>query len=120
MRLFGDREPERPAVLPDTFSGPQAAGKADPAGKAAEEIEIMTEQDQMEEFMFLGLRKTEGISCLEFRERFGKTAEEVYGSQIRKFLSLNLMEKEGDRLRLTERGLDVSNAVFVEFISDVG
>ena len=120
MRLFGDREPERPAVLPDTCSGPQAAGKADPAGKAAEEIEIMTEQDQMEEFMFLGLRKTEGISCLEFRERFGKTAEEVYGSQIRKFLSLNLMEKEGDRLRLTERGLDVSNAVFVEFISDVG
>ena len=120
MRLFGDREPERPAMLPDTFSGPQAAGKADPAGKAAEEIEIMTEQDQMEEFMFLGLRKTEGISCLEFRERFGKTAEEVYGSQIRKFLSLNLMEKKGDRLRLTERGLDVSNAVFVEFISDVG
>ena len=105
MEIFGN---------PD-LSRSLCAGGGRP-GPAAEEIEVLTTEDQMEEFMFLGLRKTEGISCREFRENFGKTAEEVYGSQIRRFLSLDLMEKEGDRLRLTERGLDVSNAVFVEFM----
>lgn len=94
----------------------EASEKADFAGKAAEEIELMTEKDQIEEFMFLGLRKTEGVSLRKFREEFGKPIEEVYGSQIRKFLNLELMKKEGDRLFLTERGLDVSNAVSAEFM----
>lgn len=116
MRIFSGSGYEPSDMPPGTDSGSEESDKADLAGRAVEEIEIMTEQDQMEEFMFLGLRKTEGISCREFRENFGKTAEEVYGSQIRRFLSLDLMEKEGDRLRLTERGLDVSNAVFVEFM----
>ena len=42
--------------------------------------------------------------------------EEVYGEQTVRFESLGLMERDGDRLRLTERGIDVSNAVFAEFI----
>ena len=85
-------------------------------GEAAEEVEILSEKDQMEEFMFLGLRKTEGISCRDFQKKFGKTIEEVYGRQTRHFLGLELMKREGDRLCMTERGLDVSNAVSAEFI----
>lgn len=110
MRIFGGN-----ALVPSETASVEA-GKANPAGKAAEEIEIMTEKEQMEEFMFLGLRKTEGISCRKFREKFGKPIEEVYGGQIRRFLSLELMKKEGDRLCLTERGFDVSNAVSAEFM----
>ena len=110
MRIFGGN-----ALVPSEIASVEA-GKANPAGKAAEEIEIMTEKEQMEEFMFLGLRKTEGISCRKFRENFGKPIEEVYGGQIRRFLSLELMKKEGDRLCLTERGFDVSNAVSAEFM----
>lgn len=110
MRIFGGN-----ALVPSETASVEA-GKANPAGKAAEEIEIMTEKEQMEEFMFLGLRKTEGISCRKFRENFGKPIEEVYGGQIRRFLSLELMKKEGDRLCLTERGFDVSNAVSAEFM----
>ena len=77
---------------------------------------MLTTEDQMEEFMFLGLRKTNGISCREFRGNFGRTIEEVYGNQIRRFDGLGLMKREGDRLRLTEQGIDVSNSVFVEFV----
>lgn len=110
MSIFGGNE------LAASEISSEEPGKTDPAGKAAEAIETMTEKDQMEEFMFLGLRKTDGISCRKFRENFGKPVEEVYGRQIRKFLSLELIAQEGDRLFLTERGTDVSNAVFAEFI----
>ena len=85
-------------------------------GPAAEETETLSPEDRMEEFMFLGLRKTNGISCREFRGNFGRTIEEVYGNQIRRFDGLGLMKREGDRLRLTEQGIDVSNSVFVDVI----
>lgn len=110
MRIFGGN------VYVPAETSEEKSERADFIGKAAEEIEIMTEKDRIEEFMFLGLRKTDGVSCREFRENFRKTAEEVYGRQIRKFLNLELMKKEGDRLFLTERGLDVSNAVSAEFM----
>ena len=105
MEIFG---------YPDS-SRSLCAGAGRP-GPAAEEIEVLTTEDQMEEFMFLGLRKTNGISCREFRGNFGRTIEEVYGNQIRRFDGLGLMKREGDRLRLTEQGIDVSNSVFVEFM----
>ena len=86
------------------------------AGPAAEEIEELDANDRMEEFMFLGLRKMAGISCEAFRRKSGKPIEEVYGPQIARFTELGLMEREGDRLRLTEKGIDVSDSVFVEFM----
>ena len=110
MRIFGGN------IFVPAVTQEEKSEKVDFIGKAAEEIEIMTERDQIEELMFLGLRKTDGISCREFRENFGKTVEEVYGRQIRRFLNLELMKKEGDRLFLTERGLDVSNTVSAEFM----
>ena len=86
------------------------------AGPAAEEVEELDANDRMEEFMFLGLRKMAGISCEAFRRKFGKPIEEVYGHQIARFTELGLMEREGGRLRLTEKGIDVSDSVFVEFM----
>ena len=70
----------------------------------------------MEEFMFLGLRKTEGISMKEFCEAFGRDIFEVYGTQIRKMEELGLLIVQDGEIRLTERGTDVSNYVFSEFI----
>lgn len=110
MRIFGGN------VYVPTETPEEKSERADFIGKAAEEIEIMTEKDRIEEFVFLGLRKTTGISCREFRENFGKPIEEIYGRQLRRFLTLELMKKEGDRLFLTERGLDVSNTVSAEFM----
>ena len=105
MEIFGVRN----------CSQPVHTGAGQP-GPAAEEMETLSAEDQMEEFVFLGLRKTKGISCREFQENFGKSIEDVYGDQIGRFKGLGLMKKEGDRLWLTERGIDVSNSIFVEFV----
>lgn len=80
------------------------------------EVQSLTLQEQMEEFMFLGLRLTRGVDLEEFHMRFGKTAEEIYGKQIITFERQGLMEREGMRLRLTPRGIDVSNTVFAAFL----
>lgn len=82
-----------------------------------EDMEELSEKDCTEEFMFLGLRKTAGVSCSEFGKLFGKNVEEVYGGLIRRFTGQGLLERDGDMLRLTERGIDVSNYVFSEFLS---
>lgn len=80
------------------------------------ERERLTRDDMTGEFMMLGLRKINGISSAEFQRRFGCTVENVYGAQLQKFLKLGVMEQSGGGYRLTERGLDVANAVMCEFV----
>ncbi|MBQ4517303.1 MAG: radical SAM family heme chaperone HemW [Clostridia bacterium] len=79
--------------------------------------EAITEKDAMAEFMFLGLRMTkQGISKQEFLQCFGVSIEEIYGEQLEKLCRLGLLECLGDAIRLTNRGIDVSNGVFCEFV----
>ncbi len=92
----------------------------DPAARlkeaGAKEIQILTVEEQMEEFMFLGLRLTEGVDTGEFRRMFGKNMEEVYGKPVAEFEAQGLLERTGDRIRLTPRGIDVSNVIFAAFL----
>lgn len=78
--------------------------------------EKLSVEEQMEEFMFLGLRMMKGISKEKFVAEFRVDIEEVYENQIEKLKTLELLEENGDRIYLTEKGIDVSNAVFVEFM----
>ena len=80
------------------------------------EVQKLTETEQMEEFMFLGLRLTEGIAPEDFKRTFGTTVEAVYGEQIARLTEQGLLERAGKGLRLTSRGIDVSNRVFAEFL----
>ncbi|MBQ4383964.1 MAG: oxygen-independent coproporphyrinogen III oxidase, partial [Firmicutes bacterium] len=73
-------------------------------------------EDKMSEWMFLGLRKTAGVSDTDFAEKFGRSFTEVYPDQIRQLVHDGLLEQKGDRLRLTRRGLDLANIVFEAFI----
>lgn len=75
-----------------------------------------TLKDDMEEFMFMGLRMTEGISIKEFKRRFNKSIEEVYKEVIDKNINLELLKKEQYSLRLTEKGIELSNLVMSDFI----
>ncbi len=70
----------------------------------------------MSEFMILGLRMTAGISKKEFLSRFGSEPENEYGDILRRFESLGVIRSAGDRISLTDYGLDVSNMVFEEFL----
>ncbi len=80
------------------------------------EKQNLTTGDEIEEFMFLGLRKTNGISVAEFEQTFHRSIWEVYEKQINKFVEERLLEIEGDRIYLTELGLDLCNSVFVDFL----
>lgn len=89
---------------------------SDCAKDCTEEYERLSEKDRMAEFMFLGLRKTAGISQSKFEKIFGRKIEDVYGKQISRFVGLGLMRKVNDRIFLTENGIDVSNYVFTDFL----
>ena len=87
-------------------------------------IQELSEKEQMEEFLFLGLRMTEGVEENGFWDAFGKTLTEVYGAVIEKNIADGLLEyrnpeaDRGRRLVLTERGLDISNYVMTQFLFD--
>lgn len=78
--------------------------------------EILSVESQMEEFMYLGLRKIEGVSRTDFQNYFGKNVDDVYGEILDKLEEEQLLEFSGDRIRLTHRGMDVSNCVLAEFL----
>lgn len=83
-------------------------------------MQLLTRTEQMEEFFFLGLRLTEGISYGRFRDGFGCDAEEIYGDVIEQSVKeglLNRVKENNDiRLKLTDRGLDVSNYCMARFM----
>lgn len=81
-----------------------------------EDEEMLSVKDQMEEFMFLGLRLTEGVSDSDFQQAFGTSLESIYGPQLASLLERGLLEKTETGYRLTDFGVDVSNQVFVEFL----
>ena len=78
--------------------------------------EILSVESQMEEFMYLGLRKVEGVSRTDFQNYFGKNVDDVYGKILDKLEEEQFLEFSGDRIRLTHRGMDVSNCVLAEFL----
>ncbi|MDD2972089.1 MAG: radical SAM family heme chaperone HemW [Lachnospiraceae bacterium] len=84
------------------------------------EQETLTTQEQMEEFMFLGLRLMRGISYQEFDNYFHRPIMEVYAAPIQKGIAEGLLmevEEGGETcLRLTKRGIDVSNVVMSDFL----
>ena len=87
-------------------------------GDAYEGARSLSVYEQMEEFMFLGLRKTKGISKKEFIERFGCSMDSVYGKPLIESMKQGMMKEEGDRVFLTQDGTLVSNQVLCEFLFD--
>ncbi len=83
-----------------------------------EDYTVLSEKDEMEEFMFLGLRKRAGISEGEFKKRFKAGLKEIYGKVISKYEEMDLLEwtDEGKMLRLTDAGIDVSDYIFCDFM----
>lgn len=85
-----------------------------------EETAVLSEKDMMAEFMFLGLRMISGISKQKFKRCFGKDYDTIYGGVTEKLIKEGLAEifDDGDRICLSEKGIDVSNSIFVNFILD--
>jgi oxygen-independent coproporphyrinogen-3 oxidase len=68
--------------------------------------------------LILGLRLTEGVEIAAFDARFGADLEGSFGATFAKYEQLGILDRSGGRLRLTERGLLLSNELFVELLPD--
>lgn len=82
------------------------------------DIEKLTKKDMEEEFFYVGLRMTAGVSLSEFERRFGISAKEVYPGLMETFVQEKAARFEGDRFVLTDYGLDVSNYIMAQFLQD--
>lgn len=83
-----------------------------------EEVTPLSKLDAMEEFMFLGLRKTAGISPSDFLDTFNLSIYGIYGDILKRFEKEGLLKLSENNISLTSKGLDLSNYLFSEFILD--
>ena len=82
------------------------------------DIVELSRNDQIEEFMYLGLRMTEGVSEIDFEQNFGQKLEDIYGSVLKKYKETGFLEKIGTNWRFTRKGIHVSNHILAEFLLD--
>ncbi|MGG7176533.1 radical SAM family heme chaperone HemW [Clostridium paraputrificum] len=75
-----------------------------------------SEKDNMEEFMFMGLRMTEGISEAEFKRRFGINIDSVYENVIEGNIKKGLLIRKSGRIYLSAEGIELSNVVMSDMI----
>ncbi len=83
-----------------------------------ENVHPLSQEEQMEETMFLGLRLTEGVSKAEFQRQFGVSMEQIYGEVIRENIAQGLLIDATGYVRLTREGMDLSNYVMAQFLLD--
>ena len=90
--------------------------KAVEEGSARINEEHLSQREQMEEEMFLGLRKKSGVSMVRFEEKFERSFQELYGDIVKDLIQQGLMQVDGDRVRMTKRGLFLGDTVAERFI----
>lgn len=77
-----------------------------------------TREDRMFERLMMGLRQTRGMNAARFAKDFGVLPDEVWKKTIPELEGLELLEYAGDRLRLTDRGMDVMNGVLTRMMEE--
>ena len=78
--------------------------------------EKQSKEQMMKEYMLLGLRKIDGVKISEFKEKFVDNPLYYFREQLNKLVKQNLVELSEDRIYLTDKGLDLANIVWMEFI----
>lgn len=89
-------------------------GKWDFKNKKIEEKQSL--EDKKKEYMLLGLRKIEGVRIGKFKEKYGDNPIFMFREELAKLVEEGLLEINGDAIQLTNRGLDLANLVWEEFI----
>ena len=83
-----------------------------------EEEYVNTKKDNIEEFMFMGLRMIKGIEEREFEKRFNINVEDVYEKVIKDNINKGLLQRDQGSISLTEKGIELSNYVMSDMILD--
>ena len=114
---LGSERFRNPDKMNDYRKAVNDTNEYDPVNALRRERQTLTREDRMEEFMFLGLRMTEGVSEKEFEKRFGVKMEDIYGGVLHRHLEQNVIRRTPDhRIALTEYGLDVASYVMADYL----
>ncbi len=81
-----------------------------------EGFEELSRDEDMWETIFLALRLNEGLDLTDFERKYGVNFRDRYGSALKKLTAQGLIFTEAEKLKLTDKGRDLSNSVFIEFI----
>ena len=78
--------------------------------------EVQSLEDKIKEYMLLGLRKIDGVSIQKFKEKFVENPIFLFRKELEKLVNEELIAIDGDCIRLTNKGLDLANIVWEEFV----
>lgn len=81
------------------------------------QVTTLSREDAVSEFMFLGLRMSDGVSFSEFRQQFGESLQTLFSPALEKLSAAGLISQDRERLRLTRKGMLLSNQVFSMFLT---
>ena len=81
-----------------------------------EDKHVLSKEEQMEEFFFLGLRRTEGISEMDFVARFSVDIHQLYGETLSKLVEEGYLIHKNARYLFTPEGMDLSNQLLLRFL----
>lgn len=81
-----------------------------------EEIQLISESEEMFEWAMLGLRKIDGVDRRAFFRRFGADFADVFSSAVTTLENMGWLEQEAEHIYLTDRGLDMQNTALMEFM----
>ena len=78
--------------------------------------EEQTKEDKQKEYMILGLRKINGVNITKFKNKFGENPIFLYRQELNKLVQEELIEIYDNNIKPTDKGLDLANVVWEEFI----
>ena len=78
--------------------------------------EKLNNKTRMDEFMILGLRMITGVNVKEFEKKFGVDCQKRYCKQLEKLNKMELIDSNGDVIKLTNKGVNFANLVWEEFV----
>ena len=78
--------------------------------------EIQEAEDRKREYMLLGLRTIKGVCISKFKEKYVDNPIFLYRKELEKLVEEKLVIIDGDYIKLTNKGLDLANLVWEEFI----
>ena len=77
---------------------------------------IQSVDEQMSEFMFLGLRCSDGVKDSEFKAKFGTSFTDIFGNAIKKYTDWGFFIFDGECLKFSDKGFFVSNTILADFV----
>ena len=84
--------------------------------KNMEVHEVQSLEDKRKEYMLLGLRKIDGVSISKFKDKFIDNPIFLFKNELSKLVEEELLEIDGNKIKLTNKGLDLANMVWEEFV----